>query len=77
MRKQRFKPGDRVAYSRAWLRSIGAYTDKLPFARGTVTALTPLGETTLATVHWGDDDIPPRVNVLNLVKVDQIHSEGD
>lgn len=58
--------GDRVAYSRSFLRSIGAFTGEMPHARGEIKKLTPLGETTLAEVEWKDAELPPpRVNVAN------------
>lgn len=68
-RVRKIEIGSTVAYSKAWLQSAGAYTGPLPFARGKVTALEPLGDTVLAEVDWGDPDIPPRVNVANLVPV--------
>ena len=61
--------GDRVAYSAKFLRSIGCYSGDMPHARGTVTALQPLGQTTLAVVDWNTDEIPRRVNTANLAKV--------
>lgn len=42
--------GDRVQYAAEFLRNIGCLTGDLPFARGTVTTLVPLGEITLAEV---------------------------
>ena len=63
--------GDRVCYSRTFLQSTGQITGDLPFARGTVTELKPLGEITLAVIDWGDSEIPSKVNVANLSKVDK------
>lgn len=40
-----------------------------PFARGTVTNLVPLGDTTLAEIDWKDADMPKRVNVANSPKL--------
>ncbi len=63
-------PGDRVAYSAAWLQSIGAYTGELPQARGTVLRLQPIGQQQLAVVQWDQAaDLPARVLVSNLAKV--------
>lgn len=69
--------GDKVAYSRAFLRSTGMFTGDIPFARGTVTALEPLrhGGTVLARVQWDRSGILERVNVANLVRVDRIPFE--
>lgn len=63
--------GSKVKYSRVWLRSIGAMTGDMPFARGTVTELKRLSvDTTLAGIDWLDnEDLPARVNVKNLVLV--------
>lgn len=70
------KVGDAVAYSKQFLRSISCFTGDLPFARGRVTALIPLGtEITLAEIDWGQPDIPTRVNVKNLVEVSHIAFE--
>ena len=70
------KVGDMVAYSKPFLRSISCLTGDLPFARGKVTALIPLGtEVTLAEIDWGNPDIPNRVNVKNLVEVSRIAFE--
>jgi len=63
------QPGDAVAYSVQFLRSIGAMTGEMPQARGTVTELTKLGSMTLARIDWGGFEMPERVNVANLAKV--------
>ena len=64
--------GDTVAYSSKFLRSIGEVTDDMPFARGIVLELIPLGQTTLARIEWNTIDLPMEVNVLNLVTKLQI-----
>lgn len=61
--------GDRVAFSKQWLQSTGQLTGDIPFARGTVKELKPLGETILVTVDWNDPNIPQKVNVSNLSQV--------
>ncbi|CAN0499892.1 unnamed protein product [Phaeothamnion confervicola] len=61
--------GDRVAYSRGFLRSVGVFAGDMPHARGEIKKLTPLGETTLAEVEWRNAELPPRVNVANLCRV--------
>lgn len=63
--------GDKVCYSRQFLQSTGQQTGDVPFARGTVTAITKLGETMLAEIEWNQQDLPNRVNVANLSKVTQ------
>jgi hypothetical protein len=64
------KVGDSVAYSRAFLQSIGAYTGDLPGAKGKVTGLVPVGrELLLAEVTWDRAELPARVNVKNLCRV--------
>ena len=67
--KAKIEIGSRVAYSVQWLKSVGMITGDLPRARGTVTALVPLGSITLAEIDWKNDEIPPRVNVANLAIV--------
>ena len=61
--------GDRVCYSRTFLQSTGQQTGDLPFARGIVQRLIPLGETMLAEIAWEQPDIPSRVHVANLSRV--------
>lgn len=62
--------GDGVQYKAAFLRSIGEITGPMPFAKGTVTEINQYGKTlTIATIDWGDDEIPPRVNVNNLKRI--------
>lgn len=72
--------GTRVMYARTFLRSISAFTGVMPFARGTVTAL----DREIVSVSWDDECaldaedgymLPPRVNVANLVREDQLHLE--
>ncbi len=74
-RIQPIKVGDKVAYSKAYLQSTGSYTGDIPHARGEVTALIPLGETTLAEIAWDRPEMPARVNVKNLVTVKRIAYE--
>ena len=61
--------GDKVCYSRQFLQSTGQHTGDVPFARGIVTAIMPLGETKLAEIEWDTPDLPKRVNTANLSKV--------
>jgi hypothetical protein len=62
--------GDRVAYSRAFLRSIGAFAGDMPHARGEITGLVPVGrEVILAEVSWDRAELPARVNVKNLCRI--------
>jgi uncharacterized protein (DUF736 family) len=77
-----FGPGDRVAFSRDFLRNTGQFTgqDKPahngPFARGAVLSWQELsrGGSTLVSVQWDDGHVS---NVLagNLVRVDRLHLE--
>lgn len=62
--------GDAVAYSRAFLRSIGAFSGDLPHAKGKITGLVPVGrEVVLAEIDWDRAELPARVNVKNLCRV--------
>jgi hypothetical protein len=64
------KVGDAVAYSHAFLRSIGTVTGDMPQARGEITGLVPVGrELVLAEVSWDRAELPARVNVKNLCRV--------
>lgn len=80
----RLSEGDRVAYSRGFLRSTGQYTGPEapcsygPFARGTVSIVHDDRERRPAwecvAVHW-DDGRDSNVNVNNLVKVSKLQFE--
>jgi hypothetical protein len=78
------KPGDRVAYSRAFLRAIGCYTGSLPFARGRVRAIAPrvqrfTGDKAgpyVVTIDWPNHlGLPDKVLSSNLVRVADISRE--
>ncbi len=71
-RVQPIKVGDTVQYSAAFLRSISCYTGHLPQARGKVMALQVISpDVTLAEVDWQDDEVPLKVNVRNLERVNE------
>ena len=74
-RKQPIKVGDKVAYSKTFLKSTGSFAGDIPHARGQVTALVSLDEVTLAEIDWDKPDMPERVNVKNLVTVKRIAFE--
>ena len=65
--------GDQVGYSRDFLRSCELVTSVVPFARGIVTKLEPIGTGWLARVDWGVTDLPPWINVVNLARVQFDH----
>ena len=62
------KVGDKVQYTKAWLRSTGMYTGDIPRAKGIIKKIEPLGQTALAHIKWDKPDVPPKVNVKNLEK---------
>jgi hypothetical protein len=69
------RSGDRVAYARGWLQSIGALTGELPFLRGRVCGIEHLmSGTRIANVVW-DQGGAARCNVRNLVREDLLHLE--
>lgn len=61
--------GDKVCYSRTFLRSTGQMTGDVPHARGEVTAILSLGETQLACIRWDTPDLPEKVNIANLSRI--------
>ncbi len=74
------KVGDKVAYSRNFLKSTGMITGPTPFARGVVTDIKRYGSVVIASVDWGHtlpktDDDGDKIAVGNLVKVDRMHLE--
>jgi len=71
-----FKIGDVVAYRREWLRATGHLSGPIPFARGRVISLSPVSAALdIATIDWGQPDIPAKVLTSNLVRADRIHLE--
>jgi hypothetical protein len=70
--------GDRVAFSRAWLRSTGHFTGEVPFLRGVVRDVVRIGSgfdvPAIVTVAW-DGAHEQRVLACNLVRVDRIPFE--
>lgn len=63
--------GDIVRYSSAWLRNADQIAGNICHAKGKVIALSGTKDYTIATVDWGNDDLPPKVNVANLERVRQ------
>jgi hypothetical protein len=62
--------GDKVKYSRNFLRSTGMYTGDIPFAKGIVTNIKDYrGGLKIATIDWRNPEIPEKVNTKNLTKV--------
>lgn len=69
------KIGDRVCFSRAFLRNTGQITGRVPFLTGHIVSLEDLGDNlVIASIHW-DDDFYGRVNVKNLIRADRKHLE--
>jgi hypothetical protein len=76
-RTQPLKVGDIVAYRRQFLQSVSCFTGDIPRAKGKITALVPVGkELTLAEIEWDLPDLPTRVNVKNLCRVNSIAYGG-
>lgn len=73
-----FQVGDKVAYSAAWLRSVGLYAGDMPHARGTVVAVKTLsaGVPQLVEIEWGNPDIPRKVIAANLTLVSRIAQDS-
>jgi hypothetical protein len=69
--------GDKVCYSKMFCQSTGQCTGSTPAARGIVTALEPLGQSTLAVIDWGKwaSEVPSRVNTFNLRTIKQMQVE--
>lgn len=70
------KVGDTVVYSRPFLQSISCYSGDIPQAKGKVMALRELSDhTILAEIEWDRHEMPAKVNLKNLSKVNS-HSHG-
>lgn len=70
-----FKTGQRVAFSRAFLKSTGQIAGDVPFLRGTVQSCQPVGKLQLCSISW--DGIEKAQNVLscNLILIEKMHLE--
>lgn len=64
--------GDKVAYSRKFLQSIGAFTGPMPFRRGVILDVV---DDPFVIVQWNDIPQSKLVNKNNLVLVDRMHLE--
>ena len=72
---KKFETGQRVALSRAFLRSTGQLTGDGPFLRGTVESCQPIGTRQLCYIQWQGREKPQGVLSTNLVLVDRLHLE--
>lgn len=61
--------GDKVAFSAAFCRNIGAQTGEVPAMRGTVVEVFQVAKSTIATVDWQNGEPPTRTNANNLAVV--------
>lgn len=69
------KIGDRVKYSRVWLRNTGNICGEIPFKRGRVVSVKPMTEDrSLVMVKWDGD--PDHHRVLNCNLVQESDSEA-
>ena len=65
-----FKPGDRVAYSVQFLKSIfEPTTSPMCHARGTIIEVKQFGCSKIASVEWEPPVFPGKVNTCNLAHV--------
>lgn len=76
-KKPVFSVGNRVMYSRQWLRSVGIFSGPVPFAVGKIIGIDTLGKSgpQIAQIRWADPDMPQRVLTSNLVRADRLHLE--
>ena len=65
----KFNTGDKVAYSAAFCRNIGACTGEVPAMRGVVVAYRIVGARQLAVVKWNGDSEVKLVGPGCLAKV--------
>jgi hypothetical protein len=71
-----FKTGDRVQYTRQWLRSTGQLAGDIPHAKGRIISLSPVSNgLDIATIEWDRPNIPAKVLTSNLVRMDRIQFE--
>ena len=81
---KQFVPGDRVAYSVAWLKSTGTRTGIMPQLRGTVREVQAFGGNQLCVIAWDNyqapsqyhDDGRGRVIAPNLTRISRSGSDS-
>ena len=61
-----YRVGDKIAYSKRCLQSIGCHLGDMASARGHIVAIEPVSDTVLARIDWNTPGLPDRVNVKNL-----------
>jgi len=61
-----WKEGDRVAFSKAFLRNTGQCDYETARGRGTIISVAPVGDLTIASIRWDGIGLVTNVNVLNL-----------
>lgn len=67
-----FNPGDKVAYSARWLKSLCLQASWEARARGTVLSVEPFGNRALVSVQWEGRDKPIGVLDANLTLVSRL-----
>ena len=67
---RRFTVGDRVMYSRQWLKSCGYFTGPIPFAVGVVVAV----DENVVTVSWDYGETNRSLDSI-LIFADEKHKE--
>lgn len=73
---QLFKIGDRVQYTRQWLRSTGQLAGDIPHATGRIIGLAPVSNgLDIATIEWNRPGLSTKVLTSNLTRADRIHLE--
>lgn len=70
-----FEPGQRVAFSCAFLKSTGQITGETPFLRGIVESCQPIGQRQLCHVLWDGREKAQSVISSNLVLLEKMHLE--
>lgn len=69
---QKLTVGDRVMFSKHFLRSTGQTTGEVPFAEGTIISICSFGKHStmlMAYVNWNNPNIPNKINLNNLVRM--------
>lgn len=69
---QIFKIGDRVQYTRQWLRATGNLAGDIPHATGRIIGLSPVSAgLDIATIEWNIAGLSAKVLTSNLVREDR------
>ena len=77
MSEDTFNRGEVVTFRSDWLRSVGAFSGVIPFARGPVTDTVAMGDGKHLVTFEDQHGEEHTALASNLVRVSELHKETD